>query len=269
MIFAAIRCVPRCAAIVSLSLALQSCVSSGSEQEEPDMSSSSDPPPSGPVREGFEDTELGSLPRFWTPRGFGQRTLGVTDVQAARGGRSLQIEVPASESPAGALLAHGNLGDLAGAHFGRVFLRIQGPGVSQFVHFDAFEGTGPWENRTNAVRWASTGTGVGTDRNNWSWIYNVQRSQGGEFGTEGERSAHPRVDEWMCLEWRLDGNLQESQFWLDGAEVQYLAQAASDEPEIPVFVALAVGFQKFQPTDAFLVWVDEVAFDLERIGCDG
>ena len=37
----------------------------------------------------------------------------------------------------------------------------------------------------NGVRFASTGTGVGTTSSNWSWIYNVQpfgAGAGAEFG---------------------------------------------------------------------------------------
>ncbi len=259
------------AAFVILAALLSGCVSSEAEPEEPETSNAEELPSGGPVREGFEDTELGGIPARWTRSGYGQRALGVTDELAARGSRALRIDIAGGQGAVVGMLSRGGLGDLAAAHFGRVFLRIMGPGVSQFVHFDAFEGTGEWEGQINAVRWASTGTGVGTAQGNWSWIYNVQRSQGGEFGTERDRSAHPRVDEWMCLEWRFDSTAQEAQFWLDGAAVEYLSlsQSAGDRTEIPAFRSLAVGFQKFQQTDAFTVWIDEVAFDLERIGCDG
>jgi len=43
----------------------------------------------------------------------------------------------------------------------------------------------------------------------------------------------------------------------------YNASAASDP------TALNIGFQKFQQTGAWSVWIDEVAFDDQRIGCDG
>jgi hypothetical protein len=36
-----------------------------------------------------------------------------------------------------------------------------------------------------------------------------------------------------------------------------------------VFDAFNIGFQKFQQSGAWRVWVDEVAFDAERIGCEG
>lgn len=194
----------------------------------------------------------------------------MTEELAARGTRALRIDIDPGQAAVVAMLVHGNLGELAEAHYGRLFMRIQGPGASEFVHVDAFEGVGPWEGQSNAVRWAVTGTGVGVARNNWSWIYNVQPSGRDEFGTEGDRSAHPRVDDWMCLEWRLDAANQEARFFSDSAEVEYLAApaGAGSRTEIPAFRSFGVGFQKFQMTAGFVVWIDEVAFDLERVGCD-
>jgi len=169
------------------------------------------------------------------------------------------------------MLGRGRLGELGVSHYGRSFLRIEGPGAEQFVHFDAFEGGGSWEGQNNQVRWASTGTRPGSTNRNWSWIYNVQPSASREFGREGDRSAHPVVDEWMCLEWFFDADAQQAQFWYQGEPVEYLAldAAAGMRTEIPTFQSLSVGFQKFQQTDAFVVWVDGIAFDTERIGCDG
>jgi hypothetical protein len=260
-------------ASVSLASLLVSCVDAASV-DSADMSlgeeSSATEEPAGPVRQGFEDTELGGTPSGWTVGGYGSRTLAVSDEVAARGSRALRIDVAGGQGAVVAMLLRANLGELSEAHHGRIFMRIQGPGASQFVHFDAFEGTGAWDGQRNAVRWAATGTGVGTTRDNWSWIYNVQPSERGEFGREGDRSAHPRVDDWMCLEWRLDGVSQEASFWSDGAAVEYLTLQASagHRTEIPSFSSLAVGFQKFQQTDGFVVWIDEVAFDRERVGCE-
>jgi hypothetical protein len=89
----------------------------------------------------------------------------------------------------------------------------------------------------------------------------------GEFGTEGDRSAHPRVDDWMCLEWSFDASKQVAQYYLDGASIDYL-RIDTERAEIPVLDSLAVGFGKYQNTGAFLVYIDEVAFDGERIGCN-
>lgn len=245
------------------------CIDAGST--EPASASTADESAgSATVSQSFEDTALEATPDGWSVTGYGNRRLGVTDAVAARGTQSLRIDVANGQGAVVAMLTRGSLGELALGHHGRMFLRIEGPGASQFVHFDTFEGTGSWEGQTNSVRWASTGTSAGTEPANWSWIYNVQPSAGAEFGTEGERSAHPRVDEWMCLEWAFDAPGQEARFWLDGIEIDYLhlLEGAGARTEIPEFRSLSVGFQKFQPSDGFVVWIDEVAFDVERIGCD-
>jgi hypothetical protein len=219
--------------------------------------------------ESFESTSEGSLPSGFTLTGYGTRTVGVTGNLAARGTRSLRIQVPAQASVT-AWLSKTSLGALAEAHFGRVFARISEPAPSEFVHFDLFAGIGPFMGHTNEVRWAVTGTGAGTSESNWAFIYNVQPSgdgAGAEFGSEGDRSAHPSVGSFMCLEWSFDAAASEARFFLDGSAVEYL-HIDTERSEIPVFDSLAVGFAKYQNTGPFTVHIDEVAFDPERIGCN-
>jgi hypothetical protein len=219
--------------------------------------------------ESFETTAPGSLPSGFTLGGYGTRTVGVVEDIAARGARSMRFEIPAQGAVAAWLTLPAPNG-LGAAHFGRVFSRISSPAPEEFVHFDLFAGTGPYGGHSNEVRWASTGTGVGTAADNWSFIYNVQPGgdgAGAEFGTEGDRSAHPRVEDWMCLEWSFDETEQEARFFLDGVAIEYL-HIDDERAEIPVFATLATGFAKYQTTGAFVVHLDEVAFDSERIGCN-
>jgi hypothetical protein len=221
------------------------------------------------VCESFESTALAALPPGFTLGGYGTRTVGASADRAMRGARSLKVEI-AAQGAATAWLTRGSLGTLGAQHFGRAFFRIEGPAPTEFVHFDLLEASGPYQDHTNLVRYASTGTGVGTGQGNWSFIYNVQPSgsgAGAEFGTEGDRSAHPRVDDWMCLEWSFDAAQQVAQYYLDGAAIDYL-RIDTERAEIPVFDSIAVGFGKYQNTGAFLVYIDEVAFDGERIGCN-
>lgn len=221
------------------------------------------------ICESFEAAALGTTAvAGWTPSGYGNRTLSVVDVEKARGARALQVDIAENQGAVVGMLSRGNVGELGVRHFGRSFMKIQAPAPTGFVHFDAFEARGEFEGQTNMVRWASTGTNVGTTSSNWSWIYNVQSTDHGEFGSEGPRSAHPRDGDWMCLEWMMDSDAQEAQFWFDGAEVEYL-HIDTERAEIPVFDSFNIGFQKFQQTGAWRIWVDEVAFDAERIGCDG
>jgi hypothetical protein len=221
------------------------------------------------ICESFESAELGALPPGFTLEGYGTRKVGASADRPFRGARSLKLEI-AAQGAATAWLTRGALDSLGAQHFGRAFFRIESPAPTEFVHFDLLQANGPYEGHTNLVRYASTGTGVGTNQGNWSFIYNVQPSgdgAGSEFGTEGDRSAHPRVDDWMCLEWSFDASKQVAQYYLDGAPINYL-RIDTERAEIPIFDSLAVGFGKYQNTGAFLVYIDEVAFDGERIGCN-
>jgi hypothetical protein len=221
------------------------------------------------VCESFEAAALGAVaPAGWSFAGYGNRSLRVVEDDSARGARALRIDVDANQGAVVGMLSRATPSGLGQRHFGRSFLKIQAPAPTGFVHFDAFEARGNFNGQANLVRWASTGTNVGTSSSNWSWIYNVQSTDHGEFGSEGPRSAHPREGDWMCLEWSLDAGAQEARFWFDAVEVDYL-HIDTERAEIPVFDNLNVGFQKFQQTGAWSVWIDEVAFDDQRIGCDG
>ncbi len=219
------------------------------------------------VCENFELGEVGQLPESWSLKK--PANVGIATDQAARGNQSLRVDIAGGTGTVIAMLKRENLGDLAHRHYGRMFYRIQGPGAPEQVHFDVMEADGPWQGHTNGVRFAATGKGVGTAYGNWAWIYNVQPFDpvGTEFVTRGDRSAHPRVDEWMCLEWLLDSDAQEAQYFQDGVPIEYL-HIDTERSEIPVLTNIAVGMQKFQQTGAMRAWVDEVALDDERIGCN-
>lgn len=220
------------------------------------------------ICESFENAALGNaVPAGWTTDGYGNRTLSVVDDDSARGNRAFRVDVAANQEAVVGMLVRQNLGALGARHFGRSFMKIDAPAPTGFIHWDAFEARGIFNNQVNMVRWASTGTNVGTQNGNWAWIYNVQTTNSGEFTTEGARSAHPVDGDWMCLEWFFDQAAQEARFFYDGSEVDYL-HIDTERAEIPVFTSFHVGFQKFQQSAAFRVWVDEIAFDGERIGCN-
>lgn len=219
--------------------------------------------------ESFEGEDGGQLPAGWQLVGYGERTVGVSDAQAARGEQSLRVEV-LSQAAVVAMIEIQTPEVLKQSHWGRHFVRFDSL-PAEFIHYDLFAGVGPWMNYQNEVRWAVTGTGVGNEPGNQAFIYNVQPTGDGapaEFGTEGDRSAHPILGEWMCFEWFFDASAQEARFFYMGEEVEYL-HIDEERAEIPPFDVLRVGFQKFQQANSIVVHVDEVAFDVARIGCDG
>lgn len=220
------------------------------------------------ICESFEGEDGGQLPAGWQLVGYGERTVGVSDAQAARGEQSLRVEV-LSQAAVVAMIEIQTPAALQQSHWGRQFVRFDSL-PAEFIHYDLFAGVGPWMNYQNEVRWAVTGTGVGNEPGNQAFIYNVQPTGDGapaEFGTEGDRSAHPILGEWMCFEWFFDASAQEARFFYMGEEVEYL-HVDEERAEIPPFDVLRVGFQKFQQATSIVVHVDEVAFDVARIGCD-
>lgn len=221
------------------------------------------------VCEDFEGEPLDGYPAGWGKRETGTwlgNTMGVSADDAYRGAQSLRIA--GGENGAQWLSYNGGLGGLATEHWGRMFVRVQTPApVPQggVLHGDLFEARGPYgEGNTNSVRWGTVENTEGF----FQWIYNVQRSTD-EFAT-GTDYTYQWMDAWFCMEWHHDQVAQEATLWLDGVEVTAITQSAATNPEIPVFDDISVGWANYQSAmPEFVVFIDEVALDDARIGCDG
>jgi hypothetical protein len=112
--------------------------------------------------------------------------------------------------------------------------------------------------------------GVGTDRGDTGDWTNL------DADPNGKPEAVP-AKTWVCLEWKFDGSANETQFWWDGVEHPSLATSStnhggSKDPFIlPQFGSMWVGWWLYQAgttPPSFDVWIDEVAVDYERIGCN-
>jgi hypothetical protein len=83
------------------------------------------------------------------------------------------------------------------------------------------------------------------------------------------------LNQWICLEWKHDGQNNETSFYWDAVHHPSLDTTATHHggntnPYIlPNFTKLVVGYQGYAPSDGGVVdmWLDEVAIDSERIGC--
>jgi len=84
------------------------------------------------------------------------------------------------------------------------------------------------------------------------------------------------VQKWVCLEWMWKGDTNEGKFWWDGVEHPSLATSPSKHGgsgtwALPDFDSMWVGWWLYQEApvpDHYDVWIDEVAVDYARIGCD-
>jgi hypothetical protein len=106
----------------------------------------------------------------------------------------------------------------------------------------------------------------------WRWIYNLE--QGDYDNVSTMKSFHPVLDTWMCVEWLWDGANQQARFFFGDNEVPDVRVNVNVSDGRPaglpmVFSTLSFGLAKYQNTDNPLVfWLDEIALNPARIGCD-
>ncbi len=217
------------------------------------------------VCEDFEGAALGGFPDGWglRPTGvFGGNGMGTTDEDAALGQQSLRIE--SGSTGAQWLQYMGDISALADGHWGRMEVRLATPipwPAGGVIHADLVEARGNWEGSNHQVRWAA----IENNQMQHNWGYNVQTSNAGEFIHETSYIYAWPAD-WFCLEWHHDQGAQESTLWVDGEEV--LAVTPADDPQLPTFDDISVGWANYQPADPqFVVFIDEVVLDDERVGC--
>jgi hypothetical protein len=86
------------------------------------------------------------------------------------------------------------------------------------------------------------------------------------------------VGSWVCVEWLHDGQNDVTDLWWNGVPRPSLHTTATDhggssveEYRMPAIDSMFIGFWLYQagttPAE-FNVWIDEVAIDAERIGCN-
>lgn len=185
-----------------------------------------------------------------------------------RGTKALRVE--GGESGSQFMIYDGALGALASQHYGRLFFKMETPAPwpsSGVLHGDIVQGEGP-SPRTGEdsnVRWGI----VENTQQRFQWIYNVQPyNSDPEFG-DGTSYNYTWPGQWQCMEWHYDQTAQTGTLWIDEQQIP-ITVGASHEPEIPVFTNMAFGWSNYQAASGagFVLWIDEVAMDANRIGCD-
>ena len=220
------------------------------------------------ICEDFESTDVGDVPDGWTRRGD---EANVADDQAHGGDRSLKLgAVPTAERRISR-----SASVLGSAHWGRVFYKVETPPPDAFVHSTMvmFRGVGPTvgasEFRTiDLIKQAIDTRDVGSRHN---FAYNVEPDDGPEFNHETNYD-YTFDDDWHCAEYHIQASNQSYEFFFDGESILDFENGAGDYDgsEIPdSFSEVRVGWINYQnASPGFTVWIDDVAFDDERIGCE-
>jgi hypothetical protein len=218
--------------------------------------------------EDFEDTDVGDIPDGWERRG---EEVRVTDVEAWRGSRSLELgAIPSWERR----IAH-DAAELGGAHWGRIHYKVQLPVPDAFVHSTlvALTGDGPTRGPSefrfvDTVKQAIDTPDVGSRHN---FLFNVQPENSGEFGRETSYD-YTFDDEWHCVEYHVDASNQSYAFYFEGEQVLAFEDGGGnyDRSDLPdEYSQVRVGWNNYQEAPpGFTVWMDDIAFAHERIGCE-
>jgi hypothetical protein len=229
----------------------------------------------------FESAEAGGPPgSAWEVFTWNDGSVEIDGAAAIEGERSLKLTTP---NHAGTAYArHTASFPVAGnAFYGRLLFLVEAPGPKAFVHWNLVEATGPdtATESTKLIRYGGVSIweedGSKFIFNRWLFNFEMQPRPGGftEFGSEDDVS--PAFD-WgttRCMEWMFDAPGKEVRLWVDSMAVDLAGakDAIGDRAlDLPAFDGLNVGWATYQDeVDAgYTVWVDAVAIDDERIGCE-
>jgi hypothetical protein len=206
-----------------------------------------------------------------------QTKPSLDSTHSARGSKSLHLHTTATGA--------------SGLQTKKIFPRPEGHYYGRmFVYFDALPTSPQWAHWT--IVGANPASEKGEIRVGGQHDGKIERfGVGTDQGPSGDwtnldddpKGAAKAVElkKWLCVEWLHDWANDETRFYLDGMEHESLHTTKavkhggnSGTPyELPELGSVWVGFWNYDQNkpvtpNAFDVWIDEVAFDAERIGCE-
>jgi hypothetical protein len=225
--------------------------------------------------DGFEGAEIDQS--TWKAM---QSMPSLDSAHVARGAKSLHMHTTATG--ASGLTITKFFSTAMGHYYGRLFVYFDAlPTKPQWAHW-TIVGANPKQGETisgeNRVGGQFDGSinrwGVGTDQGpTGDWTNLDDDPTGHAQNVAGGR--------WYCVEWLHDWDQDVSKLFIDGVEHPSLDTTADVKHqgnanvkyEIPVLGSVWVGFWNYDQHQTvvpsqFDVWIDEVAFDDERVGCD-
>ena len=218
--------------------------------------------------EDFEGTAVGSVPSGWTRHGD---LAAVSGDDAHGGARALRLGAAANSERR----IYHDASLLGSAHWGRIYYKVETPVPDAFVHSTmvSLTGKGPQNGNSDyrpidTVKQAKDTPDVGGRHN---FIFNVQIIGSSEFGTETSYD-YTFDAKWHCAEYHIQASNQSYELYLDGEKILGFEHSAGnyDDSDIPSsFDELRVGWINYQSAaPGFTAWIDDVAFDDMRIGCE-
>ena len=236
-----------------------------------------------------EDFESGTIDTAtWTVQGAAP-TIDGTNV--ARGSKALHIIDANGASTK--LHETKTFREPNDTYFGRMFIYFKSlpvpMGSFTYSHWTIVGATGDGPGAGGEIRLSGqmlNGVnlwGVGTDNQSsggtGDWT-NIDQDP-----TPDGKPAHVPTGQWLCIEWMHAGpDTNQTKFWWDGVEHPSIAttetahgtklsravpSAGMGNFILPNFTAVWIGWQDYSPgSETYEMWIDEIAIDHTRIGCE-
>jgi len=223
----------------------------------------------------FESEQAGGQPDPTMWKALYGRWPTVDTTRAARGSKSLHFKFGVDE-PAHIAEGKGIFPMPNNTFYGRMFVWFaELPETPANAHWSIVAARGPdgevrvdgqpGDDKSNRLGFGAVGA------NGWDW------HTGGD-----DAEAPARKGRWTCIEWQLKGDTNETRMWIDGkaqpslslTSTKYHDQGTVDgrEWKFPTFDSVVIGTWIYPISGAspasIDLWIDEVAFDDQQIGCE-
>lgn len=218
--------------------------------------------------DGFEGASIDAA--LWEVEQTDDNVVELSTTQAARGAKSLRVQ---AANGFGFLRNESIFPVPNNDYYGRMFVRVARFSEVAWAHWTLVEAAGTGSGHKIRVG-GQYRTDVGKNR----WGVGSDGGPTGDWTTPDSdpngAPGEPPENSWVCLEWLHQGSRNVTRFYLDEEEHPSLATTAQEhggsqaDYVLPELTNVWVGWWQYQPDpEPFEVWIDEVAFDDERIGC--
>jgi hypothetical protein len=220
------------------------------------------------------DFESGVDTAVWS----GGNANAIETTHVAHGTHAYHLYSDNKATPSGGTFTTAKLGTLKDQIWGRFYVHFS-PGAPGGHGNLAAASDGVWANGNYNGNWYEIG---------WQFdgIMGVFHTSTG--AERPLRSKPYLVDQWYCVELFFDGTTKgDPKWWIDGAEAQYYTPNNNPKPTtpatvlIPQFKSITIGWTPYAglglmlPDQSTIVdkrlltdaWMDDIAFDTQRIGC--
>lgn len=239
----------------------------------------------------FEGAAVGSSPAApWTLNAGAGAEIRVSNERAASGGKAVRVTAPSKTAAFLELSASPFFPRSPNAFFGRARFYFESAPTSldPSVHWTFLQASGKRaddghraEYRYGGQQALFDGTGAFYGNQMMANYETPDFYSGSAPGSDCWHHARQRVlplGRWVCFEWHFDGQNDTMELWLDGAPLDDLTvrgtgqgcvhQPADYRWTAPTFERVSLGWQGYQTDEPRTVYIDDVAFADERVGCN-